>query len=318
VILIITNRADHTADWLILELERRSAPFFRFNSEDFPSATSLDWTPDEARLAVSSGRQLELGDVRSVWYRRPLPPDPSAWGTPERARWAISEARETLDGLWRTLDAFWVNHPDRNRIAGSKLHQLRLAGRIGFRVPATLVSNNAAEVRDFAARHAAMGIVCKPLGEGRLDLSEGERLFFTSRFDLTQEDDLSDLGPEPYLFQELVPKRYDLRVTVIGDDVFAVRIESQQSGVSDVDWRRAGGAQPHAVEELPSEVARMCRSITDSYGLEFAAIDLVRAHDGEHVFLELNPNGQWAWLEQLTGQPLRSCLADLLERAGRC
>jgi integrase len=152
--------------------------------------------------------------------------------------------------LWRTHDAFWVNHPDRNRLAGSKLHQLRHAREIGFRVPATLVSNNADELREFAARHAVTGIVCKPLGEGRLDLSEGERLFFTSRFDLTKEDDLSDLGPEPYLFQEFVAKRYDLRVTVIGDAVFAVRIESQQSAVSEVDWRRAGGAQPHEIEEL--------------------------------------------------------------------
>ncbi len=318
MILIVTNRADHTADWLILELERRSAPFFRFNTEDFPSATLLGWTPGETRLVMSNGRRLELGDVQSVWYRRPLPPDPSAWGTAERARWAIGEARETLEGLWRTLDAFWVNHPDRNRLAGSKLHQLRHARELGFRVPATLVSNNADEVREFAARHAAAGVVCKPLGEGRLDLSEGERLFFTSRFDLTEEDDLSDLGPEPYLFQGLVAKRYDLRVTVIGDDVFAVRIDSQERAISEVDWRRAGGGQSHAIEELPSEVAEQCRSITDSYGLEFAAIDLVRADDGEHVFLELNPNGQWAWLEQLTGQPLRSCLADLLERARRC
>jgi hypothetical protein len=73
VILIVTNRADHTADWLVLELERRSAPFFRFNTEDFPSATFLDWTPDEARLVMSADRRLELRDVQSVWYRRPLP-----------------------------------------------------------------------------------------------------------------------------------------------------------------------------------------------------------------------------------------------------
>jgi MvdD pre-ATP grasp domain/RimK-like ATP-grasp domain len=318
VILIVTNRADHTADWLILELERRSAPFFRFNTEDFPSATFLDWTPDDARLAMSAGRRLELRDVRSVWYRRPIPPEPSAWDTPERARWAIGEARETLEGLWRTLDAFWVNHPDMNRVAGSKLHQLRHARRIGFPIPATLVSNDANQVREFAARHAAEGIVCKPLGEGRLDLTEGERLFFTSRFDLTKEDDLSDLGPEPYLFQELVAKRYDLRVTVIGDEVFAVRIESQQSAARDVDWRRAGAAQPHIIEELPTDVAAKCRSMTHAYALEFAAIDLLRTEDGEHVFLELNPNGQWAWLEQLTGQPLSSCLADLLERGSRC
>jgi glutathione synthase/RimK-type ligase-like ATP-grasp enzyme len=65
---------------------------------------------------------------------------------------------------------------------------------------------------------------------------------------------------------------------------------------------------------LPADLAERCLELVRAYGLEFAAIDLVRARDGRYVFLEINPNGQWAWLEQVTGLPLRSRLVDLLER----
>jgi glutathione synthase/RimK-type ligase-like ATP-grasp enzyme len=207
-----------------------------------------------------------------------------------------------------------VNHPSRNRLAGSKPHQLKVARSIGFDVPATLISNDSTAVRAFAAEHQPL--ICKPLGEGRIEFDGGERLFFTSRFEATASDLLDDLGPEPYLFQELVDKNYDLRVTVIGEEVFAVRIESQVLPEAEVDWRRAGVRVPHVAETLPSEVVDRCLALVRGFELEFAAIDLVRARDDRYVFLELNPNGQWAWLEQLTGVPLRASLANLLEGGG--
>lgn len=312
MILIVTNRSDHTADWLILELERRGSAFVRFNTEDYPGGVRLVWTSIGQQLLELGERQIDLGQVGAVWYRRPLPPAPELWPTRERARWAMGESREALEGVWRTLDALWVNHPDRNRLAGSKPHQLRRAENVGFEVPASLVSNDREAVRAFAAEHGPL--VCKPLGEGRLELDDEERLFFTSRFELAADDPLDDFGPEPYLVQELVEKQYDLRVTVIDEHVFAVRIDSQAVPEGEVDWRQAGVGAPHAAEELPDDVVERCLELVRGYGLKFAAIDFVRARDGRYVFLELNPNGQWAWLEQLTGLPLRARLADLLER----
>lgn len=47
-------------------------------------------------------------------------------------------------------------------------------------------------------------------------------------------------------------------------------------------------------------------------GLEFCSADFLVTRDGEEIFLELNPNGQWLWLEFLTGTPLASMFADLL------
>jgi glutathione synthase/RimK-type ligase-like ATP-grasp enzyme len=313
VILIVTNREDFTADWLIVELERRGTPFVRFNTEDYPARTRVSWTDNGLQHLKTERAALDLSEVASVWYRRPVPPAPSNWETRDRAIWAIGEAREVLAGLWRSLDTLWVNHPDKNRLASSKLHQLRIAPGLGFTVPSTLVSNDPSAVRAFMQSHPT-GVVCKPVLQGRLEFADAPGIFFTSELQPGAEGSLDELGPEPYLFQEHVPKRYDVRVTVIDGEPFAARIESQQTEKGRVDWRRAGATgAPHSIEDLPTDVAQRCVDLVDDYGLRFGAIDLVRRSDGEYVFLELNPNGQWAWVEQLTGLRLRARLADLLD-----
>jgi hypothetical protein len=312
MILIVTNWSDQTADWLILELQRRRTPYLRFNTEDYPDLTSLVWSSDGEACLRWPDRTLDLGTVSAVWYRRPLPPSVASWRSPEQARWAAGESRAAIDGVWRTLDALWVNHPDDNRIASSKLHQLRRATELGFRVPSTVVTNTPDDLRSFAAGRGN-SMICKPIDDGLLELQGEERVFFTSRFALNPEDDLTDLGPEPYLFQELVPKAYDVRVTVIGAEVFATRIESQATVDGHIDWRIAGSRAAHQPEELPSAISDLCLKLTRSYDLQFGAIDLACTTDGEYVFFEINPNGQWAWVEQLTRQPLRASMANLLE-----
>jgi MvdD-like protein with pre-ATP grasp domain len=313
VILVVTNRSDQTADWLILELTRRRTPFVRFNTEDYPCRVGLRWTVDGAGSLQLPHTTLDLATVSAVWYRRPLPPDPISWTTRRHARWALGESRAAIEGIWRELDAIWVNHPDKNRAAASKIEQLKRARSLGMTVPQTLVTNEVASLRAFAGTHADADMICKPLEEGLLEVADQRWLFLTSPFRLDADDPLDDLGPEPYLFQELIPKQYDIRVTVIGTRIFATRIESQRTEKGKTDWRAAGRQAGHSVEVLPTDVEEQCLRLCRSYGLEFAAIDLARTPSGDHVFFEVNPNGQWAWIEQLTGQPLRATLADLLE-----
>ena len=231
---------------------------------------------------------------------------------PQRRReWAEREAREALEAVWRTHDGVWVNRPELNQLASVKPEQLKRAERLGFAVPETLVTNDPAAARPFLAARA--NAIAKPLYSGRVPVDDDDHIFFTSLLDDEARQAAAELGPEPYLLQEHVEKRYDVRVTVIGDDVFAVRIASQESDEGRVDWRKAPlGTLAHTVEPLPDEVAARCLALTGDYGLAFAAIDLALSVAGEYVFFEVNPNGQWVWVEQLTGLPLRARLADLL------
>jgi glutathione synthase/RimK-type ligase-like ATP-grasp enzyme len=311
-VLIVTNRADRTADWLILEFNARGTEFVRFNTEDFPRLVEVTWDMSDCRLNIG-GRWLSFSDLRSIWYRRPVAPELDAALTEEHAQWIAAESLEALRGAWRTYDGLWVNHPDANDRASSKLEQLRRAQRLGFAVPDTIVTSDPHDLREFAKSHRGP-LVCKPLKSGYVKQGGEERLFFTSLID---EEDLASFesgGPEPYLFQHLVEKDHELRVTVIGERVFAVRLESQVHDDTRIDWRRGDQRRlKHTPVELPDDMAHRCLGLVRSYGLAFGAIDLAVDTHGRHVFFEINPNGQWAWIEQLTGLPMRASLADLLQ-----
>jgi len=308
--LIVTNRGDHTADFLIREFEKRKAPFLRFNTEDLGNAARLTWRSSGQHCLRIDEESYELSQFRSVWYRRPVTPRIVDGDDPNLHAWASQEAREALQGLWSSHSAVWVNHPTANYAAGFKQEQLIRAASIGFRVPDTLVTNCLDDAMGFIDSHSG-DVVCKPLRMGRLSIDGEEKLFFTSVITAEDLEQVAD-GGEPYLFQALVPKQYDIRVTVIGGTCFAARIESQLDATSQVDWRRRGSDLAHKMEKLPEEIERRCVALVAGYGLQFGAIDLARASDGEYSFFEINPNGQWAWIEQLTGLPLRSALADLL------
>jgi hypothetical protein len=309
VLLIVTNRADLTADWVIVELRRREARYLRLNTEDYPRRCRIAWRPGEAATLKFSDRDISMAEVTCVWYRRPVAPQLAPGLPPEHAAWVQREAREALDAVWRTHDGRWVSRPEAIAGADSKPLQLRDALALGFNVPDTEITNDRQRLLDLwnRSRH---GVVCKPLRHGRVGRDGTAQLLFTSRL---QQHQLDDLGDEPHLFQALVPKVADVRATVIGTAVFAARIDSQQHPEGEVDWRRAPPGQlPYAAHELPAEIADGCVRLVQQYGLMFGAIDLALRPDGGYTFFELNPNGQWAWIEQRTGLPLRDHLIDLL------
>ena len=315
MLVVVTNREDLTADWLVVELDRRAACFLRLNTEDYPASSRLRWTLQEASLEIH-GQLLAAQDVTAVWWRRPLPPNGAGEGrSAAEAEWASGEAEAALEGFWSATSPRWVNHPTANASADCKPEQLRRAVGTGFRVPPTLVTNDAEAIRDFARREGR--VVIKSLREGRVPFLGAEHHFYTSELSTGDLGHLEDFGPEPYLVQALVEKQYDVRVTVIGDAAYACRIESQHLAEGAIDWRKVEVEDaPHSVELLPSETRDACVALTHAYGLRFSAIDLARTSDGGYSFFELNPNGQWAWVEQLTGLPLRARLADeLLEGA---
>ena len=315
MILVVTNRMDRTADFGVLEIQRRRVPYFRFNTEDFPQATysGIRFAPERVsgHLTTPKGR-LQLGDIQSVWFRRPVLPSPAPEVAESRARqFSTIESLAYIEGLWRTLDCFWVSKPDRIRAAESKLLQLKIARDLGFSIPNTLVTSDPDEARDFLA--ATNKAVYKPLKQSRLEHHRGTMLIFTSVVHESHVSQLEAVKYAPCIFQEYVPKRFEVRSTVFGTRVFATEIHSQATEGSKDDWRRIPArALPHRPHTLPQRVESKCVQLVETLGLTFGAIDMVLTPQGEYVFLEINPNGQWAWIEQRTGQPMSRALVDLL------
>ncbi len=317
IVLIVTNKTDITADLVVLEFQRRGTPYARFNTEDFPQRVQISWTLDThgadgyIRLPHCD---LPLREVISVWYRRPMPPDiADTVRSPFLRDFARRESQEALSGLWRTMGCFWMSYPDAINSASYKPKQLKIANALRFRVPRTLISNSPEAVERFQVECGL--VIAKPLFSGDIQYENETRVVFTTPVTHTDLSASNNIALAPIILQEYVRKELELRVTVVGNRVFAASINSQEVAEALHDWRRAS---PHALcfrpYSLPESLSDKCIQLVATLGLTFGTIDMVKTPDGDYVFLELNPNGQWGWLEGPTGDPYTATIATMLER----
>lgn len=235
---------------------------------------------------------LQLGDFGAIWWRRPQTPQVSPdIVRPTHRMFAANEAQEALAGLWPSLDAFWVNDPGRDAVAHRKAYQLSVAQDTGLRIPHTLITNDPSSARGFADSRGYRNVVYKAFSATEQEWRE-TRLLKQDELEL-----LDNVRYAPLIFQEYIEAEYDLRVTVVGDEVFPAAIHSQQTSYA-VDFRMdIGNAQVEAVE-LPGDVVDGLKALMARLGLVYGAIDMRRTPDGKHVFLEINPAGQWLFIEQ--------------------
>jgi ATP-grasp ribosomal peptide maturase len=302
-VVVFTGEFDVTADAVIVELERRGVPVFRCDPGAFPSTLVLgarfggSWT---GHLRTDR-RAVEVSDVACAWWRRPTPI--TVAGEVPHAEWVRAEAVAGLRGVLAVLP--WLNNPDDIRAAEHKPLQLATAAQVGMSVPATLVTNDPGEARAFAEAHGP--IIYKPLTPGILD---GDRVIYACPVDPATLDD--GVAVTAHLFQQQVAKAYELRVTVVDGNVFTARIDAL-TDKGRADWRADYRNLRYSVETLPDDVADKVRLFLKLRRLRFAALDFIVTPEGEHVFLEANPNGQWAWIEHETGLPIAAAIADALE-----
>lgn len=297
------------------ELGRRGHEVAIFNPGLLPSSAtvSVEFAAGRQRTTLLwADGQLALADVTGVWYRRPGNFRLADQLSSAEADWLRGECADLVRGIWANLDATWVSAPGAIREANHKLLQLRLATELGFRIPDTLVTNDPLRALDFVQAHPG-GVIVKGLAAPTLIEAGYVGMVYTHRL---APDDLAHLGAVahgPTFFQGLVPKGRDLRVTVIGDDLFAVAIDATRSAAGTVDFRRAAIMDlPHEPITLPGALRDACLALVRRLGLRYGAIDLLLTPDGDYIFLEINPNGQWLWIEMVTGLPLTRAMADLL------
>jgi hypothetical protein len=305
---------------VLTELAARGHEVQVFNPAAFPeSATvTVETTPSGPRTVIAwEGQVIDLAGVGSVWYRRP-----GHFALPEgladkEAEWLRGECSALVNGIYATTDALWVSEPHRLRRADLKLLQLHIAQRLGFRVPTYTVTNDPERARSFLAEHPD-GVVVKGLWLPTILLQDRVGMIYTHRVTPQDAEQLDSVRHGPTFLQAFVPKARDIRVTVIGEQIFAAGIESMTVAEARVDFRRAEMmALPHRPVTLPEPVAAACLGIVRELGLRFGAIDLLETPEGDYVFLENNPNGQWYWIEVMTGQPMARAMADLLEQGER-
>lgn len=312
-ILVISASYDPHADALSEKLCARNVEVERFNIDQLPHQK---W----ANLRISNDSvEITLPDVDTnvdaVYYRRlAMIRGHGLWRhIPESTRqFAVAEAEATLFGICHSLtDRPWVNH-----FAGLETHVnkpagLMIARDVGMSIPDTVITNDPDVVEEFFEKHDG-NIIFKAASMNAVHMTEAySALFYTSRVKrehLLRRDLISAL---PGIYQAEVKRKDELRITVIDGVLFVARVIP--ANPNQVDWRRGMGAGLRFEQAvLPDDFARMIFDFMDKAGLRYGAIDVIVTPDGEYVFLEVNPQGAYLWLERELGLPITEAIASAL------
>lgn len=318
-VLIVSNKDDDHTDTITQILKELNQPFFRFNTETFPFKTSLNLSLSGGLLrSLENQEGIDLSMIKSVWYRRPVPPimyeNKFSSGY---IKFIQNESNAALWSLYTTLNAFWVNPPllSSRLLERNKLYQLKKAMSVGLKVPDTIITNNPRDLYNFCKKKG--GVIAVKLLKGDWFLKEDTQVplfIYTQKINLSQiSDHMHEISLSPIFAQEYIDKKIELRITIVGKKIFACAIHSQESEQTKIDWRNYDLEKvKHEAYNLPEEISNKLLIYVNDLNLQYGAIDMILTPQNEYVFLEINPSGQWKWIEDLTGMPISETLATIL------
>jgi glutathione synthase/RimK-type ligase-like ATP-grasp enzyme len=317
-ILIITKSDDHEGVQLTIDaIKKNGGTPVRLNTDCFPTEVKLDMSYSMERekiILITPEKEIDLRDIDSVYYRRADygAKIPATMESQYRGA-CLQESKITMEGLLTSLRAYHVDPLWNVRRASVKQLQLHLAKNLGLTIPKTLITNNPNAVEDFFVECSGM-MITKMQASFAIYKDGQESVVFTNKVKAGDLKNLDGLALSPMMFQELVPKKLEFRVTIVGNQIFSSAIDSQQYEKTKIDWRRDGIGliDKWAPVDVPVEIEEKLLSLMDKLQLQYGAIDLLQKPDGSFVFLEVNPAGEYFWLDRQRERTISNTLAELL------
>lgn len=309
-VVIFSEPTDVHAQAVIRELAKLGeSDVHLIDFRNIPQRTAVNMALSNAHgsgfeLVPSGGKPLRMDAVRAFWWRRPqafaIPPGMA----PHAQHFALTEISTAMQGMWQCSEGLWVNNIVRDTAAAHKPWQLEMARRAGLAIPDTLITTDPDKVRAFWDSREGE-VIYKPFLQTLHSWRETRQL---KREELAL---LDSVRIAPVIFQGLVPGAADLRVTVIGDEVLPAAVDIRKMEYK-LDVRL--NQQEYERHELPAEVTARLLALMRALGLEYGAIDLRLTPEGDYVFFEVNPAGQFLFVEHACGLPISEVLASHLAR----
>jgi hypothetical protein len=307
-VLIISTLADDHVNAVMSCLTSHECRVELLDLAEFPQRLALSMSFRNGMRYLHLDRQgcgkLDFDRIRSVWWRRPQAFRlPAALANPVHQRFALSESATAFQGLYQSVSARWINPPLRDLAASHKPWQLTMAQEVGLEIPDTLMTNDPEAARAFC--DACDGdVVYKQF----LALADAWRE--TRRINAEGIRSDENLRLCPVIFQRRIAAVADLRVIVVGNAIFAASVAVDQLAY-DVDVRMNIHA-PYVPHTLPRSIEKLLLELMRRLDLVYGAIDMRQTEDGRYVFLEINPAGEFLYVERATGQPIAATLAHCL------
>jgi glutathione synthase/RimK-type ligase-like ATP-grasp enzyme len=317
-ILLLTHSGDYyTIDLVEQSLLSRGARALRINTDGFPTELRLTARfRDSGRELLLEGPfgRIDLDCVPAIWSRRLYPGRMPPHVDARYRSHCVAESRNAFFGIFSLVNrTFWVNPMDRMIAAEAKLFQLQCAREVGLTLPPSLVTNVPAYVPPFHREQQGQ-VVTKLLGALSQTMDASGDFMYTSAVREQDLEHLDGLVLAPQIFQPMIPKDRELRVIVVGEQLFTGAIDTQGLRHAVVDWRRSTTADDveWTKDALPADVAEKVLALMKKLGLVYGAVDFIVDPDGRHHFLEINPAGEWGWLQRDLGLPIAEAIADAL------
>jgi hypothetical protein len=306
-ILILTLPGDHHAHsirWAVHKLGGDVRILYPF---DICASSQWSIDPDKDELwieSLESRLAVRRCEYDTVWMRRPagVLPLSNISDMVQRAV-AEDELRAFVSGVlcWLEIGKFVINPIQATGAASQKSFQLPIAAEMGLNGPRTLLSNSP---EDILAFFDACGgeFVYKPLRPALWTLESGDKTIVPTTLIRDRSILLeSDLRSAPGIYQEKIIKRAEIRATFMGRSVFAweKRFENRPHAQLDIDWRAMNDGADLNIHHLPDDIQEKCFRLLSALGLYYGAFDFAIDENGEYQFLEVNPQGQFLWGDQL-------------------
>ncbi|MCO4092879.1 MAG: hypothetical protein HEQ34_13145 [Sphingorhabdus sp.] len=312
-ILIISMYLDYHADAVFWALEKSGVDVLKWTISDFPAEQGLsinisnefvsfhasDWTKNGKGI-VGDGKIDGGCDV--VWNRRIGRPQISSGTKKSDKAFILSESEHARRGFINNIcqNSTWINTDSANYKYNNKLSQLTLANNVGFIIPETLITNNPIDVKEFIKKHE--NVVYKAFTTPQWYDRKNKNIYtaMTTKIDLNDIHEMEEsIKICPGIFQKYKNKKYEIRITVMGEKCIAVKLNSQDSEKSIIDWR--AGNYDFSIEEiiLPDYIYLKIMTFMKKSGLLFGCIDMIVDKDDNYIFLEINTSGQFLWIEAI-------------------
>lgn len=313
-ILVVTKTKDTTADFVIKRMIERNLRSIRVNTDSFANESTVAVRfPFDSSIISIGGNRVNIADINSVWFRRFGHPEQTAIRDQEARKFSEQEFEFCLKWMLDSLTCPVIDKEIDTLRARNKFEQLSVAQKIGLEIPKTLITNDPLVAREFI-KGIEVSVVKSVGGYGR-KVKGGFESVYTNVVTPEILKNLESIRLAPVCIQEKIEKKFELRVTVVDERIFSCRIDSQISERTKVDWRRYDPPKtPHRAWEIGSQIQEKLLAIMKYFKIRFAAFDLIVTPEDRTVFLEMNPSGQFVWIELLTGMPITDTLIDELAR----